>query len=106
MRGCAIEGCDRVHKARGYCNRHYVRWRTHGDPTHEPATVPSAPLVAAVRDRAAVRGQTVAELLGGRSQVARLWKWERRGHIDLFEADTVCVRILGRTIDEIYGDAV
>jgi len=24
---CRIEGCDRPHKARGLCGRHYARWR-------------------------------------------------------------------------------
>lgn len=29
---CSIDGCDRTHTARGLCNAHYQRWRTHGDP--------------------------------------------------------------------------
>lgn len=29
---CKIEGCGRVHLARGWCRPHYVRWHTHGDP--------------------------------------------------------------------------
>lgn len=27
-----MEGCDRVHSARGYCSTHYRRWVKHGDP--------------------------------------------------------------------------
>lgn len=30
--GCVIEGCDRPHKAHGWCVTHYQRWRKHGDP--------------------------------------------------------------------------
>lgn len=31
---CSIEGCDTEDDLRrGWCNRHYARWRTHGDPT-------------------------------------------------------------------------
>jgi hypothetical protein len=30
---CSIEGCDRVHDARGLCARHYQAWLRHGDPT-------------------------------------------------------------------------
>jgi hypothetical protein len=29
---CAIEGCDRVHYGLGFCQMHYRRNRTHGDP--------------------------------------------------------------------------
>lgn len=29
---CAIEGCETPSKTRGWCNKHYKRWLTHGDP--------------------------------------------------------------------------
>ena len=29
---CKIDGCDKVVAARGWCGKHYSRWRTHGDP--------------------------------------------------------------------------
>lgn len=29
---CSIEGCGNPHLARGWCERHYRRWRRHGDP--------------------------------------------------------------------------
>ncbi len=29
---CSIEGCDAPVQARGWCNRHYLRWWRHGDP--------------------------------------------------------------------------
>ncbi len=29
---CSIEGCDRPHKARGYCAAHYKRFLIYGDP--------------------------------------------------------------------------
>lgn len=32
MRRCSIPGCRREHYARGWCNPHYQRWRTLGDP--------------------------------------------------------------------------
>lgn len=30
---CKVEGCDRPRKSLGWCNRCYMRWRLHGDPT-------------------------------------------------------------------------
>lgn len=35
---CAVLSCDRTDKARGWCSRHYERWRTTGD---ERAEVPN-----------------------------------------------------------------
>lgn len=29
---CSVGGCDRKVKARGWCNRHYLRWQIHGHP--------------------------------------------------------------------------
>lgn len=30
---CSIDGCGRTTIARGWCTRHWQRWRKHGDPT-------------------------------------------------------------------------
>ena len=32
MATCLIPGCGRTVIARGWCNRHYLRWKRHGDP--------------------------------------------------------------------------
>jgi hypothetical protein len=29
---CSIEGCDEPHLCRGWCSKHYQRWKHHGDP--------------------------------------------------------------------------
>jgi len=31
---CSVEGCDNVVRARSWCNKHWKRWRKHGDPQH------------------------------------------------------------------------
>ena len=31
-RTCSVEGCATVVRARGWCDKHYNRWRKHGDP--------------------------------------------------------------------------
>lgn len=31
-RTCSIDGCERPHRAHTFCNRHYLRWKRHGDP--------------------------------------------------------------------------
>jgi hypothetical protein len=33
---CSVENCDRPAKARGWCNKHWYRWRAHGDPQWRP----------------------------------------------------------------------
>jgi 5-methylcytosine-specific restriction endonuclease McrA len=38
---CSIEGCDNATVGRGWCHKHYERWRRHGDPLYvKPASVP------------------------------------------------------------------
>lgn len=32
MRGCEIDGCNRPHYGRGWCQLHYRRWYDNGDP--------------------------------------------------------------------------
>lgn len=32
MRICSVEGCMSAHDAKGFCHRHYMRFRLHGDP--------------------------------------------------------------------------
>ena len=32
METCAIDGCDRAAKVRGWCRKHYNHWVRHGDP--------------------------------------------------------------------------
>lgn len=33
MKVCSIEGCGLPVKARGWCNKHWIRWMRHNDPT-------------------------------------------------------------------------
>jgi hypothetical protein len=40
---CGVAECPKAARARGWCNRHYIRWRNHGDPlktVHRPAEAP------------------------------------------------------------------
>jgi hypothetical protein len=34
MRVCKIEGCKNRHEARGYCKKHYIRFRRYGNPLY------------------------------------------------------------------------
>lgn len=62
---CTMPGCDGPETGRGYCGKHYQRWRKHGDPTHLGKGGPSAvdvtgqrfgSLVAVARDVPARNG--------------------------------------------------
>lgn len=30
---CSVNGCNNISRARGYCRKHWKRWRVHDDPT-------------------------------------------------------------------------
>jgi len=32
MAVCSVDGCSRSSRKRGWCEKHYDRWRFHGDP--------------------------------------------------------------------------
>lgn len=32
---CSVEGCESPSLSRGYCNRHYLKWRKYGNPTED-----------------------------------------------------------------------
>lgn len=56
-RTCTIGGCQGTVQARGWCAKHYARWRAHGDPIAPKA--PPAPKVCSIEDcekRAVSRG--------------------------------------------------
>lgn len=40
---CSIEGCTYVHKGLSFCEKHYRRFKNHGDPLDAGTTRPSAP---------------------------------------------------------------
>ena len=35
--GCSVDGCPDGHHAKGYCQKHYRKWKNYGDPLHETA---------------------------------------------------------------------
>lgn len=38
-RTCTVDGCENRHRCKGYCDKHYQRWRKHGDPLHAQVQV-------------------------------------------------------------------
>jgi hypothetical protein len=34
VKTCSVDGCDGVVQARGWCHKHYLRWRKYGDVLH------------------------------------------------------------------------
>lgn len=56
---CAVEGCTKRRRARGWCGAHYERWRRWGDPTGMPPkpTPPSPEEIAAEMRQALARAE-------------------------------------------------
>ena len=36
MRICSINGCKNRHEAKGFCQKHYLRWKAHGEAVNTP----------------------------------------------------------------------
>ena len=50
MATCTVKSCSLPHLARGFCNRHWLRWKRHGDPLAGGATPNPSGLCCSVRD--------------------------------------------------------
>lgn len=76
-RTCSIDGCDAPADARGWCSKHYARWRAHGDP------------LMVLRDRRPQGSPPKVCLVAGcsREALARGWcgghyaRWRARGEV-------------------------
>ena len=40
MRICSVEGCGKEHSGKGYCGKHLMRFKRHGDPLAYHRSVP------------------------------------------------------------------
>lgn len=57
MTTCAVDGCDRKARSRGWCMMHWKRWRRHGDPTYlVPRPTPSSCAIEGCDAQAHCRG--------------------------------------------------
>lgn len=103
MSMCAIDDCETPASKRGFCNRHYLRWRRHGDPLAggtEPITDPEAAFSARTRadgDCLVWTARLTAQGYGritieGRDELAHRYAWSRvHGRIpDGVEIDHTC----------------
>ncbi len=69
MQRCSIQGCGEAHNARGWCKRHYERWRIHGDPLGEGLRLP-------IRPRGLSEAETFAWYMPGDPPAAsQCWDW-------------------------------
>ncbi len=77
-RRCVVPGCDRVHKAHGYCRTHYRRWQRHGDPLVDvPVSGSGSSYRTALAQVRATRGGGTTG--SARSTTARRWQNRHRG---------------------------
>lgn len=81
---CSISDCNKPVQARGWCQKHYAKWRIYGDPLHWPTRYYSAAedeLIILMRERGAMSPE-IAQALPHRSSVsvqAHIGKMLREG---------------------------
>ena len=49
-RTCSIDGCDKPHRARGWCSRHWTHWRRYGEPIAPGVVDTGAPPAEVIGD--------------------------------------------------------
>lgn len=76
MRLCVVEGCEGLHCARGWCNKHYRRWKNTG-------SVEDVVRICEVPDCGSVH------LARGWCKV-HYYRWKRTGSVDLPEPPSGC----------------
>ena len=103
-RTCTIPGCDKMHRARGYCSPHYQRWFKYGDPRHlegviDRAATPEEAFEKRTRWAGECLVWTGTKVTGygwmsvhGRRYLVHRWVWEQeRGEIpDGLLIDHIC----------------
>jgi hypothetical protein len=107
---CARIGCDRQPYSRQHCRTHYELWRRTGRLGGEPDydLVDAQPLVDAILHRVEQLQHQTDRWVGVKTVIVddadrRAWYRARKaGVIREVIADRLCIRALGRTIDEVY----
>ena len=120
---CSIEGCNDAHRARGWCNSHYARWRDHGDPEAVSTRhmVDAQPIIERVQKRggiSVVLGIDDNQRSGNQplddrepstkdrdiKRLSRQWhRMVERGELSIDGADKFCIRVLGLNPALVYG---
>lgn len=105
-RKCTV--CRRRHKARGFCNIHYLRWRRHGtprpdtpiDPRFGPGQFPVAPLLQQQTLLGLPNGR-FANRIGVNIRTICRWRNNPNTRISFDRADTYALA-LNQDIDTLW----
>lgn len=94
---CSIEGCERVEKLkRGWCEKHYCRWRAHGDPLTILTSLGQPPIARILGGAPGRPGLYVVDDV--EAVLARLWR------STAVDAATGCWEWQGSRTDDGYGE--
>lgn len=77
---CVVGGCRSAVEARGYCNKHYVRWQKHGDANY-------------VRPPVAPRSARLPENISSPAELARIMGFSRQRAHQLLTKDKHNARV-------------
>ena len=97
IRTCSVPDCEERHRAKGFCGKHYQRWKRYGDPLERRRPAPATEMSSASGSQNACSVDGCDRLKYGRGLCNMHWqRWRKTGDPlvtlrDLAEPRALCL---------------